>query len=722
MKRIIMFLLLLGTVAAARSEDATATALPQLGGGRSAFGEIKYRALETQAQLERVLYPAGDVAGAGSRVYFGDAAGGFLLQRLSLSVDGGTPAVMPLADEDVRALAGTADLLWLKDLSLARGEHTLQVEMQAGDLSKPDHPTQTFSLDAQVEIGNGESSIELKLVPGDVLSSAHIDLVQHESDGGRHGWLSDAVTSIGGLVGTDAGYSPGRPADPAMRYIKHLMHMTQGDAAVVQLLRIAQSTADLNTLPPQFWLQLSSALRLANLPDQAQAICDRLDIRQEERESVAVEHLRLGIQQYGLGDTAKAEAQLLSAQGRLPPYRVQDWQVAYAEILFSRNQYAEARRVLQSGNVDSDDAYRFMQDSVEAVRTSAYRRFNLAVAMVQSGDAVKGLSLLDLVGRLRSSDGDLLTLRDKANLMLGWHFLRNKQGGTAIGILGRVRSDGQYSSTALLGMGWAQLQPAGKKLARVRLGEDSDDATNPLAIPASIKNSLSQLGVLEPEMRGEVGPHSFSQDKPPANREDGLRRALQFWQRLTQRDANEPAVQEGLLAVAYALYNLYETPAAREAYTHAIGALEAQKRDIAAHTDFIRNGGLASAIAAARSDADLALVMGPLNLTPSDSARPLYASIDRYRSLTRLQQDLTDEQTLISRAAGGGTSTGRAIPDTTALLAALAAALRSEADRLQSLAQTELDHQRQGIDEYLKIAYFAAARATDDTLISEPHK
>ncbi len=195
--------------------------------------------------------------------------------------------------------------------------------------------------------------------------------------------------------------------------------------------------------------------------------------------------------------------------------------------------------MLQSGNVDNIDAYRFMNDSMEAVKTSAYRRYNLAVAMVQTGDEQKGLSLLDLVGRLKASDSDLLVLRDKANLALGWHFLKEKQGMTAMGILGRVRSEGRYSSTALLGMGWAQLAPAGERLARVRLSSDTDNNAVE-SLPAPLKNSLTQLGVLEPEMRGEVGPKSFTQDTAPLDRQDGLRRALQFWTVLAERDARDP--------------------------------------------------------------------------------------------------------------------------------------------------------------------------------------
>ena len=716
MNRILLVLLVLGITAPVRAEDTAAPMPLSASDGRAAaFGAAKYSGLEAEARMEAALHPFGDAAGAPARFYIGNAAATFDLKRFSISIDGGAAASVPLDDEEAYSLAGTSELLWLKDLPLTRGSHDIHVEMQAGDLSKPDHAVQQFTVDTQLELEAGVAAVEFKLVPATLLSAAHIELVQQRSDGGRQSWLARAVRSIGGLGGGEAYYSPGRSNDPSIRYVRHLLRVGQGDAAVVELLGISQGATDAASLPAEFWLQVSSALRMAKLPDQAQAVCDQLDAQKLEREAVGVERLRIGILHYDIGELAKAEAQLLSAQGRLPEYRIQDWQVAYAQILFERNQYADARGVLQSGNVDSVDAYRYMNDSVEAVRTSAYRRFNLAVAMVHSGDEVKGLSLLDLVGRLKSSDGDLLALRDKANLTLGWHFLQARQGTTAMGILGRVRSEGRYSSTALLGMGWAQLAPAGEKLARVRLSNDTDSSAAE-SLPAPLKNSLTQLGVLEPEMRGEVGPKSFTQDTAPLDRQDGLRRALKFWTVLAERDARNPEVQEGLLAIAYAFDGLYQDANARDAYARAIAALETQKKDAAAGSDFVRDGSFVSALAGAGSDAEFTQVMDRLHLTPGDSSRALYAGIDRYRDLGRLQHRLADDRTALADSANTGGAGAPVPPDLSALLATLDSTQQSEADNIRFLAQTELEQRRNSIDGYLKAAYFAAARATDNTL------
>ncbi len=681
-----------------------------------AFGELKFQVLAAEARIEAALHPAGDHPGAGARLYVSDAAADFELDQIGIAIDGGPLTSLSIAAEDARSLSGSGDLLWLKDVPLAQGAHQLHVEILARSRSKPDQAALQLASNAPVETASGDSAVEIALAPPTLLSPPQIKVLLRERKDVRRGWLTHMIKAIGILGGEDLRYSQGRANDPAMRFVNHLVKMGQADAAVVELLRISQDPGNRDALPAEFWLALSSALRTADMPDQAQAICDRLDAEHAERQAVGLERLRIGMQQYREGSHAKAEAQLLSAQGRVPEHRVQDWQVAYAQILFDKAEFAAAGKVLQSGNVDSDDAYRFMQDSIEAVRTSAYRRFNLAVAMVQSGQLEKGLSLLDLVGRLKSTDDELLAIRDKANLMLGWHFLRARQGITAMGMLGRVRSDGQYSSAAVLGMGWAELAPPGKKLARVHLGDDTDADANILALPAALKNSLSRLGVLEPELRGAVEPGRFASDRPARDPQEAMRRALKIWNLLPERDTQDAAVQEGLLAIAYAFDQLDGYENSFNAYTQAISALETEKRAVETNSEFIRKGGLTAAIAEADNDADLTMAMHRLNLAPNDALQPLYASIDRYRDLMRIQHRLADYDSELHSTGSTDSSTPPAAADIPALLAALNAARQSESDEIRDLAQADLIRQHRGVDGYLKVAYLAAARAADNSL------
>ena len=84
-----------------------------------------------------------------------------------------------------------------------------------------------------------------------------------------------------------------------------------------------------------------------------------------------------------------------------------------------------------------------------------FARFNLGVALVRSNRLEEGARQLDAVGRLQSTNDELLALRDKANLALGFAYLQNQQPAQAKPFLERVRLNGAQSTRALLGLGWA---------------------------------------------------------------------------------------------------------------------------------------------------------------------------------------------------------------------------------------------------------------------------
>ena len=62
---------------------------------------------------------------------------------------------------------------------------------------------------------------------------------------------------------------------------------------------------------------------------------------------------------------------------------------------------------------------------------------------------------LTAVGTLNSGQPELLALRDRANLALGFAYLQANQPEQARVPLERVRLNGAYSNKALLGLGWA---------------------------------------------------------------------------------------------------------------------------------------------------------------------------------------------------------------------------------------------------------------------------
>ncbi len=89
---------------------------------------------------------------------------------------------------------------------------------------------------------------------------------------------------------------------------------------------------------------------------------------------------------------------------------------------------------------------------------TAYARFNLGVALVRKNRLNEAASFLNQVGTLNSQSEELLSLRDKANLALGYAYLQGNRPLEAKPVLERVRLEGPFSSKALLGVGWAEAQ------------------------------------------------------------------------------------------------------------------------------------------------------------------------------------------------------------------------------------------------------------------------
>jgi tetratricopeptide (TPR) repeat protein len=150
---------------------------------------------------------------------------------------------------------------------------------------------------------------------------------------------------------------------------------------------------------------------------------------------------------------------------------------------------------------------------------AVYARYNLGVAMVRMGELEAGAELLNSVGAMSfgANDNDeLLSLRDRANVALGFAYLQEGSEIQAKEILQRVRLTGPFSNKALLGVGWAD---------------------------------------------------SASQD---------YRKALVPWLELSQRDLLDSAVQESLLAVPYAMAKLDSDPVAAQYYVRALQIFESE--------------------------------------------------------------------------------------------------------------------------------------------------
>ena len=165
------------------------------------------------------------------------------------------------------------------------------------------------------------------------------------------------------------------------------------------------------------------------------------------------------------------------------------------------------------------DAAELLTDWDGPLIWATYARYNLGVALVRMGELEAGAQLLNEVGTMRVSGPlreELLGLRDRANVALGFAYLQADLDGNAKPILQRVRLNGPFSNKALLGVGWA-----------------------------------------------DIANQNYQQ-------------ALSPWLELSQRELLDSAVQESLLAVPYAFARLDAEPLAAQYYAKAVQIFDAE--------------------------------------------------------------------------------------------------------------------------------------------------
>lgn len=219
----------------------------------------------------------------------------------------------------------------------------------------------------------------------------------------------------------------------------------------------------------------------------------------------------------------------------------------------------------------------------------AYGQFNLGVALVRAGEPARGLALLESVGQLETRWPELMALRDKANLAIGYAKLQAGEPAAARLALERVRLEGPQSSKALLGAGWAD---------------------------AAAKQYEA---------------------------------ALAPWQELQGRNLLDAAVQESYLAVPYAYAELGAMAQAVEYYERAIAAYDAERARIGESIGAIRSGELLQAAMSSGGDGREGWFAQLATLPDSPESRYLYhllagnefqEGLRNYRALDAMAKNL----------------------------------------------------------------------------------
>ena len=198
------------------------------------------------------------------------------------------------------------------------------------------------------------------------------------------------------------------------------------------------------------------------------------------------------------GYLERAQVALDNIEGKLPKNLEREAAMLNAQILIDKGEYDTAIALLERWKGRTEWA--------------SYARFNLGVALVRSGRIDEAKKILNELGELDPFNDELTSLRDKANLALGYALLQDGQHAAAKAPLQRVRLEGPFSNKALLGVGWADAEL------------------------------------------------------------ESYRRALVPWMELRSRDLLDPAVQESMLAIPYALAKLDSISQAADHYLNAIEA------------------------------------------------------------------------------------------------------------------------------------------------------
>lgn len=254
---------------------------------------------------------------------------------------------------------------------------------------------------------------------------------------------------------------------------------------------------------------------------------------------------------YARGYLDKAEAALRRIQGKLSPDLEAQKTHLFANVLMYQGKFDEAARVLSAWK--------------GSPTWSAYARFNLGVALVRQKKLAEAEPFLTGVGTMYAESTELLALKDRANLAMGFAELQADQPARAREALERVRLNGPYSNKALLGTGWAD----------AALGD--------------------------------------------------YQAALTPWMELRNRNLLDAAVQESFLAVPYAYSKLNANAQSAEYYESAVQSYDAENVRLDDAIERIRGGNMLEQVISSEQDSRHGWFWQLKSLPDAPESRYLYS-------------------------------------------------------------------------------------------------
>jgi Tetratricopeptide repeat len=279
---------------------------------------------------------------------------------------------------------------------------------------------------------------------------------------------------------------------------------------------------------------------------------------------------------YARGYLDRAEEAIRKVQGRLPEQLEAEKQHLFANVLLRQGRFQEAESLLANWKGPAD--------------WMAYAQFNLGVAYVRDGKLAQADPYLEKVGTMKTARPELLALKDRANLAIGFAHLQANEPQPALTALERVRLNGPYSNKALLGTGWA----------RASLGQ-YQEALNP-------------------------------------------------WIELQSRDILDAAVQESYLAVPYAFGKLQAASQSADYYERAVTSFDAESVKLDDAINRIQSGNMLDSLLGKDDDDRYGWFWQLRNVPDAPESRYLYTvlaghdfqeGLKNYRDLAYLGKTLT---------------------------------------------------------------------------------
>jgi len=175
---------------------------------------------------------------------------------------------------------------------------------------------------------------------------------------------------------------------------------------------------------------------------------------------------------------------------------------AFKRVEISKDKAMQAELAVLGANIHmamgKDSEATEILDKVRAPKGwKEYLQINKGIAQLRAGDIKAGQATLDKLGRESTRDEELLALRDRANLALGYQLLRGGEPEQARKYLNRVRLRGPFMQEALLGAGWADAERGDYEAALtpwLRLNQLGSKQPAALEVRLAVPYSFARLG------------------------------------------------------------------------------------------------------------------------------------------------------------------------------------------------------------------------------------